>query len=323
MKPSKDRKTAPATSKRSNIVGLQERRLGRNVLRTHPTKLDIDDLLPNDNQPRMGPKEDVELQRQIVANEGVFEPLLVEPHPDFEDKFRIIDGDRRWTNSKILVEEEGLDDLRTLPAEVTDHTLTEEERLRVWIYIHRQRKEWDARDKEMVAYRLADFVGRASAANILGVTVRELDKLVNIFELSKRFTGLQEPGASITWARELNGVAKKLLTPTVIDAVVDKVNSRRITNSKDLRKLRQILRDPVAKQHFLTQTGDIDSSVLRVAPPKEKSGGGLAGDIEALTKLMQKYPWTELQSLKGDKAVLDKIAEAEATLDGLKDALEG
>ncbi|MGH8581055.1 MAG: ParB N-terminal domain-containing protein, partial [Gammaproteobacteria bacterium] len=83
------------------MVGLQERRLGRNVLRTYPTKLNIDDLVPNANQPRMGPKEDVELQRQIVANEGVFEPLLVEPHPDYEDKFRIIDGDRRWTNAKI------------------------------------------------------------------------------------------------------------------------------------------------------------------------------------------------------------------------------
>ena len=46
----------------------------------------------------------------------------------------------------------------------------------------------------MVAYRLVDLVGRASAANILGITVRELDKLVEIFELSERFTGLREPG---------------------------------------------------------------------------------------------------------------------------------
>ena len=34
------------------------------------------------------------------------------------------------------------------------------------------------------------------------------------------------------------GVNKKLLTPTVIDAVVKKVNEKRVTNSKDLRKLR-------------------------------------------------------------------------------------
>src|SRR5712691_7181215 len=139
---------------RGNVVGfgLQERRLGPTVLRTYRSKVDIDDVIPNERQPRLGPKEDEELQRQI---------------------------------------------------EVTDRTLTDEERLRVWIYIHRQRKEWDAREKEMVAYRLVDLMGRASAANILGISMRELDKLVEIYELSARFTGLRDPAAAITWAREL------------------------------------------------------------------------------------------------------------------------
>src|SRR5438874_1496241 len=206
----------PSTPKRAAIIGLQERRLGRHVLRTRPAKLDVDDLLPNENQPRVGPKEDVELQRQIVANEGVFEPLLVEPHPELENKYRIIDGDRRWTNTKILIEQ-GRRALRTLPVEITDRTLEEEERLRVWIYIHRQRKEWDAREKEMVAYRLVDLVGRASAANILGTTVRELDKLVDIYELSEKLKNVREPGASITWAREIKNLNRNLLTPTVLD----------------------------------------------------------------------------------------------------------
>ncbi len=94
--------TKPATAEtRPNIVGLQERRLDRTVLRTYRTKVDLDDVVPNGNQPRMGPKEDDELQRQIEANEGLFEPLLVEPHPDLPGKFRIIDGDRRWTNSRF------------------------------------------------------------------------------------------------------------------------------------------------------------------------------------------------------------------------------
>ena len=76
------------------VIGFQERRLGRTVLRTYRSRLDLDDLIPNERQPRIGPKEDEELQRQIEANEGIFEPLLVEPHPDVPGKFRIIDGDR-------------------------------------------------------------------------------------------------------------------------------------------------------------------------------------------------------------------------------------
>src|SRR3982074_635154 len=94
---------ADPTTNRGRVVGLQERPLGRTILRTYRAKLDIDDVVPNERQPRLGPKEDEELQRQIDDNEGLFEPLLVEPHPDLEGKFRIIDGERRWTNSAKLV----------------------------------------------------------------------------------------------------------------------------------------------------------------------------------------------------------------------------
>src|SRR5690349_4727746 len=182
-------------------IAWQERRLGRTIVRTRRAIVDLDDILPNDKQPRIGPKEDPELQRQIEANEGVFEPLLLEPHPESKNKYRIIDGDRRWTNSKILVDVQKKPEFRRIPAEITDHPLTEDERLRVWIYIHRQRREWDAKEKEMVAYSLVNMVGRASAANILGITVRELDKLVEIYDLSEKIVNIAEPGASITWAR--------------------------------------------------------------------------------------------------------------------------
>lgn len=313
--------TIAATNHYDNVVvNLQERRLDRTVLRTYRTKADIDDIVPNDKQPRMGPKIDEELQRQIEANGGLFEPLLVEPHPDFTKKFRIIDGDRRWSNSRALVEQ-GKSEYRQIPVEVTDRTLTEEDRLRVWIYIHRQRREWDAKEKEMVAYRLVDLMGRASAANILGITVRELDKLVDIFELSEKFTSLRDPSAAITWARELMGVSKKLLTPSVVDAVVKKVNQKRITNSKDLRKLRPILTDPVARAHFLNDNGDLESAMLRLAPQEKKQKGGLVGNLDSVMEAMKNVPWTDLQGLKGNIEILKKIDDAEELLRSLRKVL--
>lgn len=309
-----------ATALRDNVVNLQERRLDRTVLRTYRTKADLDDIVPNEKQPRMGPKIDEELQRQIEANGGLFEPLLVEPHPNLPGKFRIVDGDRRWTNSRALVDQ-GKDEYRHVPIEVTDRTLSDEERLRVWIYIHRQRKEWDAKEKEMVAYQLVGLMGRTSAANILGITVRELDKLVDVFELSGKFTSLRDPSAAITWARELMGVSKKLLTPTVVDAVVKKVNQKRITNSKDLRKLRAILPDPVARTHFLDDAGDLESAMLRLAPQAKESKGGLASDLESAVEAMKKVPWTDLQALKGDREILKRIDDAETLLKSLRSAL--
>lgn len=311
---------APAVLGRDNVVNLQERRLDRTVLRTYRTKADIDDIVPNEKQPRMGPKTDEELQRQIEANGGLFEPLLVEPHPDLSGKFRIIDGDRRWTNSRVLVEQ-GKTDYRQIPVEVTDRTLSEEDRLRVWIYIHRQRKEWDAKEKEMVAYRLVDMMGRTSAANILGVTVRELDKLVDVFEVSEKFNTLRDPSAAITWARELMGVSKKLLTPSVVEAVVAKVNQKRITNSKDLRKLRAILPDPVARAHFLSDAGDLESAMLRLGPADRPVKSGFAHDLDAAVDAMKKIPWATLQDMRGDPEVLSKIDEAAALLRSLRAVL--
>jgi len=297
----------------------QERRLGRTILRTYRDTRDLYDVLPNERQPRMGPKEDLELQRQIEANEGIFEPLLVEPHPDLDGKFRIIDGDRRWTNSKVLVEQQKKEEYRHIPLEITDRTLTDDERLRVWIYIHRQRKEWDAKEKEMVAYGLVDIVGRASAANILGVTVRELDKLVDVYQLSEKLTNLPEPGASITWAREIKNIKKSLLTPTILDTIVQKVNENEITNSKDIRKLRVVLRDPVARQKFVD--GQSIDAVLDTVVPEEMQKGTLAGDIQQLTAALKRHPWTTLVENRGDERLLQQVEEAERLLKDLKKVL--
>ena len=313
--------TTQAASAPPPAAQWQDRRLGRTILRTYRTTVDLDDVLPHPNQPRLGPKEDPELQRQIEANEGIFEPLLLEPHPDHPGKFRIIDGDRRWTNSKILVEVQKKEEYRRLPAEVTDRTLSEDERLRVWIYIHRQRKEWDAKEKEMVAYRLVDLVGRASAANILGITVRELDKFVEIYELSEKLTNLPDPATSITWARELRNLNRKLLTPQVLDAVIERINDQEITNSKDLRKLRQILRDPVARDDFLSDGGSIDSALLKLGPAPSKKRQGLTGDIQALADTIKGYPWTTLADLKGDVDLIRTLNEAEKLLKDLRRTL--
>lgn len=179
------------------VRGTNERKLGGVVLRTYERKLDIDDIEPSPKQPHSGSKIDGSLQRQIEASEGVFEPLLVEVHPDKTDKYRIVDGERRWTNSYELVSA-GKDQYRTLPVEIIDRTLTDDERLRVWVHRHRQRKEWSARDKQNVANQLVKHLGKAVAADILGVSLRDVEKLVNTYSLSTRFIDLPDQSTAIS-----------------------------------------------------------------------------------------------------------------------------
>jgi ParB family chromosome partitioning protein len=137
----------------------------------------------------------------------------------------------------------------------------------------------------------------------------------------RRFTTLRDPSAAITWARELTSLSKKLLTPTAVGAVIKKVNQKRITNSKDLRKLRRILPDPVAREHFLSDEGDLESAMLRVAPDDKEGKTGLSGELGAAVEAMKRIPWTALAELKGDPEILKKIDDAEALLKSLRKTL--
>ncbi|MGH9967247.1 MAG: hypothetical protein ACREBG_05365, partial [Pyrinomonadaceae bacterium] len=182
-------------------------------------------------------------------------------------------------------------------------------------------KEWDAKEKEMVAYSLVNIVGRASSANILGITVRELDKLVDIYQLSEKLTNIAEPGASITWAREIKNLNKNLLTPTVLATIIRQVSDKEITNSKDIRKLRQILKDPVAREEFLSNEGSIDASFKKLGPVPKKKAQGLLAEIEELNQALQRHPWTSLAQLKHDPEAIKRIEETEKLLKELKKAL--
>jgi ParB family chromosome partitioning protein len=315
-------RTATVATKDDNVVDLQERRIGRLVLRTYRTHVDIDSVVPNERQPRELRDKDADLQLDIEANQGIAEPLLVEPHPDQPRKFRIIDGGRRWASTRELVRN-GREQYRQVPVEVVDRTLSEDERLRVWVHIQKRQREWDAKEKEMVAAQLVKQIGPAGAASILELSVKEIEKLVAVYELAQRFTAFPEPSAAFVWARELMGVSKKLLTPSAIDAVVSKVNKRRITNSKDLRKLRQILPDPVAREHFLSDAGDLASASLRL-PYVERpaTNASFTDKLDAATEAMKTLPWSTISNLKGDKLLLQKLEAAEALLVSLRKTLQ-
>ena len=54
-----------------------------------------------------------------------------------------------------------------------------------------------------------------------------------------------------------------------------------------------------------------------------KRGQGLAGDLDALTEAIRRYPWTTLASLRDDRQILGKIDDVERLLKDLRRALKG
>ena len=85
--------------------------------------------------------------------------------------------------------------------------------------------------------------------------------------------------------------------------------------------MRAVLKDPVARDEFLSGQGTIDSATQKLGPAPQRKGQGLAGDIEALNEAIQRYPWVTLTSLKGDPHVLHVIEETEKLLKNLKKQL--
>jgi ParB family transcriptional regulator, chromosome partitioning protein len=91
--------------------------------------------------------------------------------------------------------------------------------------------------------------------------------------------------------------------------------------TKDLRQLRSILPDPVARAHFLSDEGDLESAQLRLRPAEKKAKDGLLTELESAVEAMKNVPWTALQEMKGNAAVLKKIEDAEELLKSLRKAL--
>ena len=113
------------------------------------------------------------------------------------------------------------------------------------------------------------------------------------------------------------------MTPTVLDTVIRRVNEKEITNSKDIRKLRQILKDPIARDQFLDKEGTIEASFKKLGPAPRKKAHGLLGELEELNQALQRHPWTSLAQLKNDPQAIKRIEETEKLLKELKKALKG
>ncbi len=333
--------------------GWMARPFGRDMLHTQRLEnVPFEQIVPNPDQPREGRWESDELKREIEDAGGVFEPLLVEPHPELEGKYLIIDGHRRWTNVARILNE--LDERRdTYPSdadwraeydkynllnlEVTHKTLSTPERLRVWIYIHRQRKEWSLHEKERTAHKLVEAVGTTAAAGILGISTKALGKLVETFGFAKSLEPvLADPEAAISWAREIASLSPKYREPHVLDVLRNKISARQMVNSKEVRALRQIVPNEKALEKWLEDGVGIDEA-LELVPdgrdpirPGRRSGStsgssyghGLASDVRTFNETLANYPWTELSDARKDPALRDAVLSAERHLKQLKKALE-
>jgi ParB family chromosome partitioning protein len=301
----------------------------------------LNDLRTNAEQPRQGGWEDDSLMRQIIEAGGVTEPLYVQPDGE------ILDGHRRWVNSMRILDDidarERKGDINKEQAaadrerfghvnvEETDRNLTPQEKLRAWVLWHRQRKEWSLHERERTAYRLLDAYSRTEAAALLGVSMRDFTKLLETYEYMEVLAPIMPSGdknASVTWAREIAGMAAKYKTDDIVGVFKQKIADGKMTNSKEIRDVRRILDNEAAMAVFKDRSKTMQEAVATLPQPSRPAtpaapvtpGAAFKSNLRAVRPLFE-FSWQELVSMKGDPEVKEILGEYKTLIANLETAL--
>ena len=71
--------------------------IGDSDIKTSNDKISISSIVPNKNQPRkLFEKEALEQLTNSIRERGIIQPLIVRKSDDYDDKFELIAGERRW-----------------------------------------------------------------------------------------------------------------------------------------------------------------------------------------------------------------------------------
>ncbi len=277
----------------------------------------LENIAPNPEQPRRGIKVDKELCKNIETTGTLINPILVEPVPGGENRYMIIDGERRWEAYKVLLTDQKKQEFAKIPSQVVDRPLSVTERLRLWVSIHRQRKDWSAVEKERVAYDLVKAIGLEQTQSILGVSMIEVRKLVDTMDLAQQMPQDQEFAAQISYAREIRSLAKPYRSDEVVNRIIQRIGSGEITTSKSIRDLKQLFREPEAREVFLKKDSSLKDAlaVLPKTGPRAVSGSnGLKQSVSNLAQYLRTVPAVEIDSLKRDSNFLSQIEQCESAL---------
>tara|TARA_B100000963_G_scaffold113716_1_gene98979 strand:- start:4772 stop:5623 length:852 start_codon:yes stop_codon:yes gene_type:complete len=90
----------PFKSKKGLGRGLSSL-IGDSDVKTSSHKISISSIVPNKNQPRkLFEKEALEELTKSIKERGVIQPLVVRKSEDYDDKFELIAGERRWQSAQ-------------------------------------------------------------------------------------------------------------------------------------------------------------------------------------------------------------------------------
>lgn len=147
-------------------------------------------ILPSDNNPRhLFDREPLESLKESIRHKGVLVPITVHRQAGTE-RFRIIDGERRY-RCCLLLNEEGLDQVKSIPAQVVA-TPTKLAALLYMFSIHNFREGWELMPTAFGLKEVMQQLGEEHADNkrlreLTGLSEPQIERCRILLEVPERF----------------------------------------------------------------------------------------------------------------------------------------
>lgn len=210
--------------------------------------LDITKVLPNPENPRLIFNEkDLDDLKESIINAGVLVPITV--YQEDEEKYIILDGERRWRASVAIGKE-------TIPANIIDKPTDVAQNILQMFNIHYLREQWELYPTAMKLGELIkllkndkdSFLAKATGLNL--ATVKRCKILLWYPEKYKNLMMYKQGKISTDFFIELHPILRRLKEEpgynsdfkisTIIDGLINKFESGvGIADVKEFREMRK------------------------------------------------------------------------------------
>ena len=106
-----------------------------------------------------------------------------------------------------------------------------------------------------------------------------------------------------------------------MNRIIQRIGSGEITTSKNIRDLKQLFREPIAKEVFLKEDSSLEDAwaALPETEPEGLSGkSGLTQSVSSLLRYLKTLPAVEIDSLKKDTSFLSQLDQCQSALKAIR-----
>jgi ParB family transcriptional regulator, chromosome partitioning protein len=209
-------------------------------------------IMANPENPRMHFRDPGlnQLADSVEESGGVLVPIYVYPDPHEQDRYRLIDGERRWRVAQRL-------GLATIPALIRDGAPDAEANIIEMFNIHKVREDWEDMPTARALQQVIDRTGKTDVnelREVTGLSREQIGRFRLLLELPQEYQAMVESGeVTMNFFVELDrniirplqhqrtDLAQRFNREALLEAFVAKRRANLIPDITDFRKVRPII----------------------------------------------------------------------------------